>query len=176
MTDRPISFTLPLIRRLRAGAVSQLRRPAGIFDRCQPGERLWIREPFRFDAAFDRLAPTQILRQFPSADIHFDADGDPSTRFGVRRFARVLPRAAHRSHLVIRSMRQARLRDLTEADCQAEGYPDCVAFAAAWDAHNAPTKHSITGDRVSWADNPRVVVIAFDRVEVPIDYQTRSMS
>lgn len=176
MTDRPISFTLPLVRRLRTIAISQLRRPAGIFDRCQPGERLWIREPFRFDAAFDHLAPNQVLRFSPSADIHFDADGDPAPRFGARRFARVLPRAAHRAHLVIRSTRQARLQDLTEADCHAEGYPDCAAFAKAWDAHNAPAKHSITGDRVSWADNPRVVVIAFDRIEAPIGAQLGTVS
>lgn len=169
MTDLPISFTVELIRQLRGGGISQLRRPHGLLARVVPGDRLWVREPFHLDERHEGTAPTSVLRIDPVPRIFYAAEaGDPPPGFGRRRFARIMPRAFHRMHLRIVAARDQRLQDLTDADARAEGAASRHAFADRWDRINAPQMRSITGDAIRWPDNPRVTVITFDRIDTPI--------
>ncbi|WP_439539510.1 hypothetical protein [Sphingomonas sp.] len=98
----------------------------------------------------------------------FTADGELPALFGRRRFARELPRLAHRAHLVVGLVRLERLHDVTDADARAEGYPDRAAYRTAWDELHAPGTRTITGDATRWADNPAVTVIAFTFAAAPI--------
>jgi hypothetical protein len=166
VTDLPISFTEPLVRQLRAGAMSQSRRPRGLFDKLKPGDRLWVREPFHLPPAFDDQSPTQYLLSGARA-VTFAADG-VTIADGARRFARVLPKLLHRMHLVVREVRREQLQDLSDADARAEGSADRAAFAADWDAIHAGGKYTISGVLARWADNPRVTVIAFDVMDRPL--------
>lgn len=164
----PISFTAPLFTRIRAGEIVQTRRPRGLFDKLQHGDLLWMREPFHLDARFDDVSPSQALTMVPGQRIAFTADGAPAAPFGRRRFARELPRIAHRAHLVVGLVRLERLHDVTDADARAEGYPDRAAYRTAWDELHAPGTRTITGDATRWSDNPAVTVIAFTFAAAPI--------
>lgn len=164
----PIGFVLPLIRQVRAGTLVQSRRPSGLFDALEPGDRLWVREPFHLEERFDHISPSQALILAPDQRLAFAAD-DPVGPIGRRRFARELPRARHRSHLVVLAVRHESLQDLTDQDARLEGSADREAFALSWDALHAAGKYSINGSRIRWADNPRVTVIRFRFVDAPLE-------
>lgn len=175
MKTLPISFTAPLVARIRAGEIVQTRRPRGLFDKLQPGDLLWLREPFHLDQRFDHVSPSQALTMFPDQRIAFTADGTPPEHFGRRRFARELPRIAHRAHLRVGLVRLEQLHNVTDADARAEGYPDRAAYRTAWDELHAPGTRTITGDATRWADNPAVTVIAFTFIDQPIAQLVRQL-
>jgi hypothetical protein len=166
MTERPISFLVDTIQGIRAGRVTQTRRPAGMHSNCLPGEHLWVREPFHLLGAVEHLAPRKAVEVKP--DIHFAADGPPPPGFGRRRAARELPRTHHRYHLLIRSVRIEHLQAISDQDVRAEGYASLGEFRRDWDELHAATVFSINGERVYWADNPRVTIIAFDFVDAQL--------
>ncbi len=163
MTDHPVSIIEPQINRVMDGHLATLRRPAGLLSRCIVGDRLWVREPFHFDRRYDQSAPTLAIAE--GAFIHFAADlerGDISA-LGQRRFARTLPKASHRQHLVVTAVRTERLQDISAAEIAAEGYANERTYASAWDRNL-----SLQVPEVSWANNPIVTVIDFVRVPHPI--------
>lgn len=162
MTDLPINLSAYAARRVLAGEISQLRRPTGALSRLQPKDRLWVREPFALLPRFDQVAPLQVMFT-GDRTVVFVADGvGPAA--GRLRFARELPKLLHRMHLVVTAVRMERLQDVTDADARIEGARDRAEFAARWDALNAPTAQSISGGKIRWADNPRMVVITFERL------------
>jgi len=126
-----------------------------------------VREPFRLSVQHDRLAPTAALERGGSF-IAYTADGPNPSVGGRTRFAREMPRAISRSHLVVRSIRQERLQDLSDADAIACGFADRDAFAINWDAVLKGGKFSISGTKIRWADNPAVNVITFKLVRGPL--------
>ena len=98
------------------------------------GDRIWVRETFRFDAEWDDCKPAD----FDRADaIHYDADGDQSLglwgdpfTLGRTRSPIHMPRWASRLTLIVTDVRVQRVQDISEADAIAEGAEcdTCIAM------------------------------------------------
>lgn len=171
MTDRPINFVAEQVRAIADGLMVETRRPTGGFARRKAGERLWIREPFRLDARWDDDAPSVAVARGATV-VHWPADEigfDPRARIGRQRFARELPRALHRYHLVLRAVRTEPLHAIDDAGARASGYADRSAFASAWDSQfTGKAIATIGGAPVGWRENPLVDVLAFTFVAAPL--------
>ncbi len=203
MRERPILFSGPMVRALLAGTKTQTRRivkpqPAGAWaapgkTSCpygQPGDRLWVREAFRFAASLDRLSPNDVGEKAldagyntPWAPTQFEADGRRAgawhgfdtpptvTKPGKLRPGIHMPRWACRLVLEITGVRVERLQEISEADAKAEGCAPAWLDAddnATVRAHVAPTYRQgfarlwrdING-AASWQANPWVWVVEF---------------
>ncbi|OZI23593.1 hypothetical protein CAL26_09130 [Bordetella genomosp. 9] len=168
MRDRPILFSAPMIRAILADTKTQTRRVvksmmdrdigcplapcelAGEINRGEyrnspygyPGDRLWVREAFRFAASLDRLSPSDVGEKAldagystPWAPTQFEADGARAgawigfdtpptiTAPGKLRPGIHMPRWASRITLDITGVRVERLQQITPADAHAEGIP-----------------------------------------------------
>lgn len=140
----------------------------------QPGDRLWVREPWALPADVDgRLEPEQARRR-----IRYLADEDPSLRSGGEqqgvsgdfRPGREMPQWASRLTLEITGVRLEQLQAISPADLEAEGgmwrggtsrpgpEADREGFARWWSEVNAAR-----GNRL--ANNPWVWVVEFRRVD-----------
>ncbi len=175
MKERPILFSAPMVRAILAGTKTQTRRILKLkwgFDveerddgtlwpwaehpdcdddvwmPCQQGEigdRLWVREAFRFPASLDHLSPSvcgdkalDAGYRTPWAPTQFEADGSRTgewrgfdtlpekTRPGKLRPGIHMPRWASRISLEITALRAQRLQDISDADARAEGI-ECMA-------------------------------------------------
>jgi len=172
MKAKPILFQGDMIRAILDGRKTQTRRivkdepvlsMAEIADkhclfRCpygQPGDLLWVREPWQAWSDFDRYAPRDIPR---FSGINYLADGN---KWDARkRHARFMVRWMSRIALEITDVRIERLQDISEKDARSEGVSICsgqahdphAAFSNLWD--------SIHGSG-SWRENPLVWVIHF---------------
>jgi len=140
-----------------------------------PGDRLWVREAYRFDRQFDALTPRRVP---PGSPFFMEAsladwlggphDGEP----GKLRPSMFMPRWASRITLEVTEVRVERLQDISEADALAEGVwtgqPEMLAagaggmnlnhrsaYASLWEQINGPA---------SWDANPWVWAISFKRV------------
>jgi hypothetical protein len=140
-----------------------------------PGDRLWVRESFRFGRGYDGLPPGAVPRE--NSRIHYDADGIAGDWAGKGRPSIHMPHRWSRIKLHITGVRVERLQDITEEDAFAEGTPGAwVDGADGWrrnknyPAHpNLPTFffrklwEEINGPE-SWFANPWVWVIEFRRL------------
>lgn len=144
MSDRPILFSAPMVRAILDGHKTQTRRvmklqahpcPYGV-----PGDRLWVREAFRFLDSFDGDSPTAVgdrclIAGYPKpwAPTQYEADGwrdnwmnvgtPPGTiAAGKLRPGIHMPRWASRITLEITDVRVERLQDISNADCAREGH------------------------------------------------------
>lgn len=155
-----------------------------------PGERLWVREVhwFRqsdgitcYDDASLTTHPSSMIgaKHYPCRQPPEDDWPNNAAQYGfVRRVSIHMPRWASRITLEVTGVRVERLQDISEADARAEGIADggCLAcgdsepclcenpqpdardsFAHLWDDINAKRGFS-------WASNPWVWVIEFQRV------------
>lgn len=107
----------------------------------QPGDRLWVKENYRFTNDLDRYSATQVAQlcldagyKSPWAPIHFEADGQRNNWehtstpphkgepvAGKLRPNIFMPRWASRIDLEITGIRVERLQDISEEDAKAEG-------------------------------------------------------
>jgi len=205
MKERPILFSAPMVRALLDGRKTQTRRvckgarelscardwPVDTCPYGVPGDRLWVREPWRLPASQNAYSGSEVgdlcvaagYRK-PWASIEYVADGwrdnwrdvvardDPPGRF---RQARFMPRWASRILLEITDVRVQRLQDISEEDAIAEGLryrPAIDAWTSGDD--NWPTfvdpRRSYAGlwnhinGAGSWDANPLVWAITFKRV------------
>ncbi len=189
MKERPILFSVPMVRALLDGSKTQTRRvvkpqpslgqefsgrvlcPYG-----QPGDRLWVREAFSGPHHQDRHPP----RDWRSTDeIHYWADGCPTNcgDWTKPRPGMFMPRWASRITLGVIGVRVERLQDITEDDARAEGITDggclncgesettCGCLNPQPDARDSFIYlwQSINGPG-SWAANPWVWVVEVERV------------
>lgn len=159
MADRPITIIPPTIERVLDGRCTILRRPSGMLGTCQPGDRLWIREPFRLPRAFDYLSPSLAIAD--GAQPHFGTD--PVDGVGRPRFARELPRAAHRAHLLVTDVHRQALHDVSEDELAAAGFESIRAFASHWTAGTRMGRRDN-----SWDLNPEVLVLTVQCVRSPL--------
>lgn len=148
----------------------------------QPGDRLWVREPWRTYASLDYLMPRSIER---GAGIQYEAGGTnlPGDKgkhlFGMGRYrhARFMCRWMSRMTLEVIGVRVERLQDISMNDAIAEGV-ECelervtldgtttnegpfgpaalLEFGRLWENINAK--------RAPWSSNPWVWVIEFKKV------------
>lgn len=198
--ERPILFSGPMVRAIIEGRKTQTRRviacdfdktePGRVFDyqlqrwmECpygKPGDRLWVRETFRF-VDFEH-ADGQW-----SAAVQYEADGargprtfdvNEDTRFGARPSIH-MPRWASRIMLEVTEVRVERLQEISELDAQAEGVtfdgsywrggphrikgtPKCMptpasAFHDLWDSINAKRGHGLDSNPWVWVFSFKVL-------------------
>lgn len=171
MQERPILFSVPMVRAILNGRKTQTRRAvkpakhpldaeikaetgAVICPFGRKGDRLWVREAFH---SYHWDVPRVVYR----------ADGEHRrvrTQFMTYEVGRWtpsihMPRWASRISLEITGVRIEHLQDISAADCLAEGVAptgDPVAeYRSSWEALYGAG---------SWAANPHVFVIEFVRV------------
>ncbi len=187
MTDRPIPFSAPMVCAILEGRKTQTRRILN--SRCRlpyaPRDRLWVREAWRTEAAYDDLSPSQMGGEEP---ILYVAGGQQTwgqsaiVKAGRSRAGMHMPRWASRITLLVEAVRVERLQDIDHDDVLAEGTSadDAAsatgdkeattigaayrrAFVALWDGINAARPGC------AWADNPWVAVVRFRPVFANID-------
>lgn len=199
MGDRPILFSGPMVRALLAGRKTQTRRvleqqgdgmhldrvgPTGwqftgdgglprrpIRVRYSIGDRLWVREAWRSDLAYDDLSPSAMGGEEP---IRYEADGSHQTwgypalsKTGRVRAGMHMPRWASRLTLTVTDVRVQRLQEIDQCDAEAEGV-DCSGpvavncYRVLWDSLNA-------GRGFGWDTNPWIVAVSFDVERANID-------
>lgn len=154
----------------------------------QPGDRLWLKETYRFASDLDSKSPSAVAAAALEAGYHkpwaptkYEADGATDNTdtlgsfggaWGKTRVSIHMPRWASRITLEITGIRVERLQEISEEDAKAEGViikPD--AEIAARVAGDTPARmeywalwESINGAG-SWDANPYVWAISFKRVE-----------
>ena len=163
--DRPILFSGPMVRALLAGMKSQTRRLAtSPLRKCEPGDRLWVRETFSGPHWLAGLPP----RDWPyTSPIWHWADGTPDDGDWTKpKPGMHMPRWACRLTLRVTEVRFQRLHDITEEDAEAEGVmrsmkvcdDDGCSFTDAY----AELWVELQG-QASWDANPDIVAIIFER-------------
>jgi len=159
----------------------------------QVGDRLWVKEAWRAPASLDAFSGSDIAERCiaagyrnPSAPIRFEADGALNSAKDWREFgstpreatagryrnARFMPRWASRITLEVTAVRVERLQDVTEQSAWDEGVQDFMGGPTPWKNVVAPVSvhgfaavwESINGAG-SWAANPWVWVVEFNRIE-----------
>lgn len=154
-----------------------------LWPRINPGDILWVREPWRTEARFDDLPPREIPQSTPiifEADYPRDQDGECRGRSRPGMF---LPRWASRLTLEVTSVKVERLQEISEEDADAEGmqrpfvtldgqdWPvfesPVNAFARLWDSLNAKRGYA-------WEANPWVAAYSFRVYRVNVDDLLRS--
>lgn len=143
-------------------------------DRLRPiwriGQRLWVKETFRFDRAHDSERPVNL---HPHTAVQWEADGEfRGYRVTGRKRASIhMPRWASRITLEIEDVRIERLNEIVLSDVWAEGIPTDYAkydesmkgrheegqacfgrYRALWESINGPG---------SWEANPWIWAITF---------------
>lgn len=133
-----------------------------------PGDRIWVREQWKTDRAYDDLSPSEMGGEEPLVFLADNAverwgwEPDPVSIWGRHRQGMHMPRWASRITLDVTDVRVQRLQDISEADAKAEGLKHCHdgtsgcpihAFRTLWDSLNAL--------RAPWNSNPWVIAITF---------------
>lgn len=158
----------------------------------RPGDRLWVREAWRTDMAYDPYSPAQIDS---GASLFYLADDKASRvnhhpecgphQWGRYRPGMFMPRWASRINLEITAVRVERLQDISSRDCLAEGiaevefrpddgFPMCLGYMVGPNDGKASLKvtpqeayrelwEQINGPGL-WELNPWVWVVEFKRV------------
>ena len=123
-----------------------------------PGDRLWVREvwlPHEFDDGADIAT---YRADYPDGKIPKEVQDCRESR-GRWKSGKIMPRAASRITIVVKSVSVERLHAIDDADALREGVRpgDCSTarweFAALWD--------KINGKRAPWSENPWVWRVAF---------------
>lgn len=196
MTDHPIIFSAAMVRALLGVRKTQTRRLAtSPLRKCEVGDRLWVRETFRLDVAYDELKPTKVAENaavWCCVDGSKVGDGVP----GKTRVSIHMPRWASRLTLIVSAVRVEPLQAISRDDAIAEGLafyqPDEAEkllmsrwsdgyFYIAWNpGPQCPDEDPIEtyaglwrqlhkGEGQRWSDNPEVVALTFRIVRGNID-------
>lgn len=132
----------------------------------QPGDRLWVREDYRFGNGFDHMPPRDVRA---TANVWYEAERGSGAQtwpahVGKLRPGMFMPRWASRITLEVTGVRVERLQDISRGDAMDEGCPfqNMAAgpdprdwYADLWDSINGPG---------TWDANPWVWVVNFARV------------
>lgn len=185
MTEHGILFTAPMVRAILEGRKTQTRRLVKlnvsgrvwrgklswhIEDRnalraCRygaPGDLLWVRETFR-ECPQDQDG--NCIEYRADRPEYRKRDDDPSAIPWTP--STYMPRWASRITLKITGVRVERLQEISDADAAAEGVEPHEPAAPYGAAHITPYSmlwNAINGAD-SWAANPWVWVVSFERVE-----------
>lgn len=215
MKSSPILFNAAMVRAQRSGIKTQTRRlyknrkhpdigcdmaaselvreAQHVINRAcpygQPGDRLWVREAFRTELAYDHIKPKDlpVASSGKTLAVPFwyaaDLDGEvPFLHAGLQggklRPSMFMPRAASRTSLEVVTVRVERLQDISEADAIAEGAQHnglCDHARRSCDEIGCFGPNSYRGGFCelweslngpgSWAANPWVWVIDFQEID-----------
>jgi hypothetical protein len=133
---KPILFSGPMVQALLEGRKTQTRRllkpqpecppechmvlpcrVCGLKQRFAVGDLLWVREAF--------FCPDAPLAKKEAHRVGYRADGEPGSmadKYTGWRSSLYMPRWASRLTLAVTDVRIQRLRQMTEADAEAEGF------------------------------------------------------
>jgi len=150
--ERPILYRAPMVRAILRDEKTQTRRrvkprrreDAGLAGPCPygvPGDRLWVKETFRFGEG-------GLAREF----VHYRADEDEPPAPGQWKPSIFMPRHASRITLEVTAVRVQRVQDIDEVDAIAEGVASRAEYARLWCDINGAT---------SWDENPFVWAVSF---------------
>lgn len=123
------------------------------------GDRLWVKESYRFGRGYDGLPPRDAAKS-PNARVHYEADGPAPVWAGKLRPGMFMVRSRARLLLTITEIRVERLNDISTHDCWAEGIPASPdvdprhEYRELWERINGPG---------SWALNQWVWVVSFTK-------------
>lgn len=175
MADHGIIFSPAMVSALRQCRKTQTRRlSTSPLAKVQPGDRLWVRENYRLDVAYDETKARDVS---PNAAVWF-ADGDKVGDGvpGKLRPSIFMPRWATRMTMLIDAVRIEPLRDIIEDDAIAEGAIEVVGHPyGKWQSYRHPNlaypdprgwylelwDSLHTGEGQTWNDNPDVLVLTF---------------
>ena len=171
MPDRPITIIAPTVQRVLAGTCTTIFRHQGALGACSRGDLLWLREQFRLPIRFDHLGPLQALDRGATPVWSVDVEDLPryaTADLGRPRFARELPKAWHRAHLIIIAIDTVRLQSITLADAIEAGFTSVDQFAHAWNTglRGFVDQRSIRPPR--WENDPTVLAIHFQCIAAPM--------
>ena len=142
------------------------------------GDRIWVRESYRFPEIFNEQAPSKVGDKSleagwkkPWSPVKFEADDVTENdcswgSWGRLRMSMHMPRWLSRLTLQITEVRAALLWSIAETDAKAEGvalfdcngtHPFTISFASRWDNINAARGFP-------WVDNPWVWIVGFRRM------------
>jgi hypothetical protein len=152
-----------------------------------PGDRLWVREPWRTDSGLDHLSGKGIEKACLEAGyksawapiVYSDGSAinwEEGHGIGRYRHARFMPRWASRLTLIVEGVRVQRLQDISRIDASAEGcVPAEVFFSDGRSAGFSEPRllfrdlwTSINGPG-SWEANPWVAAFTFRLIRTNID-------
>jgi len=176
--EHPILFKGEMVRAILEDRKTQTRRiPDCRNAKWQVGDRLWIKETFRYYNRMEECICYEDCSCPATGTVIYRASND--TNCGEKwKSSLFMRRSESRILLEITAIREERLQDITEADAQAEGVERPIlcnpskelgcdvhpmtgeyrdAFIALWD-NCAPAGKK-------WTDNPIVKVIEFRRVK-----------
>lgn len=161
----------------------------------KPGDRLYVRESYYQRGHWEPVPGVKTKggrmkwRFVATGEIRFDEPEqyrkgrhhkDPQTVAWHRRLARFMPRSASRILLEVKAVRVERLQDISEADARAEGVEPAGGFmttSGLWTNYGSdgPSLRTPSGSfrslwgaingAESWAANPWVWVVEFERVQ-----------
>lgn len=165
-----------IVRDENTGNVICARKPT-IWQRVEPGDRIWVRENFSYRHAW---TVDQI-----GGPIWYWADGNPERGDWTKPKPSIhMPRWASRLTLIVTGKKIERLQDISEQDCEREGliywnivppgtwgvrveggYEHCgltaqESFMNLWCSLHGPS---------AWVENPEVVVITYRVLAQNID-------
>jgi hypothetical protein len=155
-----------------------------IYPVIQPGDRIWVKEAWRFDAAWDECKPSEM---HAGDAICYEADGAQDVRAwghpftpGRYRSARFMSRWDSRTTLTVTDVRPQRVQDIIEADARAEGvqpilpHPNEMGLAGAGSYRDGfrALWNSIHGPD-AWARNDYVWAYSFSVHHGNIDSMER---
>lgn len=196
MSEHGILFSAPMVRAILDGRKTQTRRVVNPMHMSVTGEilrwpygdrgdRLWVRETWqlaRADRNSEGVVDDEVIwsapipttdprgkRLFDDWCLGYAADGGE----GPWRPSIFMPRWASRISLKVTSARIEHLQDINEGDAEREGVdgPSCSDEAYGWFPSGAFRElwDSINGKRpgCTWADNPWVWVLTFEREPTP---------
>lgn len=177
---RPLTLRQPVLGAVMAGRCTVIRRLArGAFGAIEPGDLLWIREPYRLGRQWDKFSPTSaellgarcyFAAELPPADAFLETDqpAGVDAPLGAERMARNLLRVWHRHHCIVTSVGRERLKDVANAEIEAAGYASRAEFAHDWNKGAQVNSGRTEGSAIHWNANPAVIVLTLRYVAAPI--------
>lgn len=143
----------------------RVRPPFELGDRLYVREAAWIAPPGWTDSPANPMGPHRQEVAF-AADDRSGYTAEAAKDYNLRLRPSIhMPRRASRLWLAVTDVRVQRLRDISEADCMAEGIDGSAithfgcpvkAYAALWDhLHGGESDHG-------WAANPWIVAVTFE--------------
>lgn len=169
-----IARTLDDVRQMPCGRV-----------RFRPGDRLWVKETYRFEARWDDARPSEVRVGSPVYPETAPYEPTPECA-GICRPSIFMPRWASRLTLIVTDVRVERLQEISEDDAIAEGisfdtipdglipgghtsfgFPGYSGFPTAVSAYQS-LWDSINGAG-AWEANPWVVAVSFQVEQRNID-------
>jgi hypothetical protein len=154
------------------------------WSKAAPGDRIWQRETWAPQADCESSAKRWTIdwpiQHGPKPIVHFSADDNPRAWVTKWRPSIHMPRWVCRFEALIKAVRIERLQDISEADAIAEGIEqraNAGQDSARWRVYG--TVDTYTSDPVSsyqslwesingagsWAENPWIVVITYERIK-----------